>query len=269
MRAKPRAINISYPAKPFNRKPEKVQKKELGPYHSRRFLYNKKEGKLIFFRFSLSSRTFVGTQQDNEQKKSATELWKRDIPGTLNSVDLAPDDHHVALGFDNGLDEIEKGFSGLQSSGSGDSGVTSRVFATFLTWMQEKVKPVFVIATANDIESLPPELLRKGRFDEIFFIDLPTVVERKMIFEIHFGLKKRDPKKYDVARLAKEADPFSGAEIEQAILSAMYKAFAENREFTTEDVLISIRETVPLAVTAKEKIAYLRQWAHQRARPSS
>jgi SpoVK/Ycf46/Vps4 family AAA+-type ATPase len=167
------------------------------------------------------------------------------------------------------LDEIEKGFSGLQSSGSGDSGVTSRVFATFLTWMQEKVKPVFVIATANDIESLPPELLRKGRFDEIFFIDLPTAMERKKIFEIHFGLKKRDHKKYDVARLAKEADPFSGAEIEQSILSAMYRAFAENREFTTEDVLQSIKETVPLAVTAEEKITHLRRWAKKRARPSS
>ncbi len=167
------------------------------------------------------------------------------------------------------LDEIEKGFSGLKGSGGGDSGVTLRVFGTFLTWMQEKVKPVFVIATANDIESLPPELLRKGRFDEIFFIDLPTAVERKMIFEIHFGLKKRDHNKYDVAHLAKEADQFSGAEIEQAILSAMYRAFAENREFTTEDVLLSIKETVPLAVTASEKITHLRQWAHQRARPSS
>lgn len=167
------------------------------------------------------------------------------------------------------LDEIEKGFSGLQSSGSVDSGVTSRVFGTFLTWMQEKIKPVFVIATANDIESLPPELLRKGRFDEIFFIDLPTADERKIIFEIHFGLKKRNPKKYDVDRLAKEADQFSGAEIEQAILSAMYKAFAEDREFTTEDVLQSIQETVPLAVTASEKITHLRQWAHKRARPSS
>jgi SpoVK/Ycf46/Vps4 family AAA+-type ATPase len=166
------------------------------------------------------------------------------------------------------LDEIEKGFSGLKGS-SGDSGVTLRVFGTFLTWMQEKVKPVFVIATANDIESLPPELLRKGRFDEIFFIDLPTAAERKIIFEIHFGLKKRDHKKYDVDRLAKEADQFSGAEIEQAILSAMYRAFAENREFTTEDILLSIKETVPLAVTASEKITHLRQWAHKRARPSS
>ncbi len=167
------------------------------------------------------------------------------------------------------LDEIEKGFSGIQSSGSVDSGVTSRVFGTFLTWMQEKIKPVFVIATANDIESLPPELLRKGRFDEIFFIDLPTADERKVIFEIHFGLKKRDSKKFDVARLAKEADQFSGAEIEQSILSAMYRAFAQDREFTTEDVLQSIKETVPLAVTAAEKITHLRQWAHKRARPSS
>jgi SpoVK/Ycf46/Vps4 family AAA+-type ATPase len=166
------------------------------------------------------------------------------------------------------LDEIEKGFSGLKGS-SGDSGVTLRVFGTFLTWMQEKIKPVFVIATANDIENLPPELLRKGRFDEIFFIDLPTAAERKTIFDIHFGLKKRDPKKYDVDRLAKEADQFSGAEIEQAILSAMYRAFAEDREFTTEDVLKSIKETVPLAVTASEKITHLRQWAHKRARPSS
>lgn len=167
------------------------------------------------------------------------------------------------------LDEIEKGFAGAQGGGSGDTGVTQRVFGTFLTWMQEKIKPVFVIATANDIESLPPELLRKGRFDEIFFIDLPTPKERKVIFDIHFGLKKRDPKKYDVARLAKEADQFSGAEIEQAILSAMYKAFAEDREFTTEDVLESIAETVPLAVTASEKITYLRQWADKRARPAS
>ncbi len=167
------------------------------------------------------------------------------------------------------LDEIEKGFSGIKSSGSVDSGVTARVFATFLTWMQEKTKPVFVIATANNIEELPPELLRKGRFDEIFFIDLPNTEERKNIFEIHLKLKKRDPQKFDVAKLAQQSDQFSGAEIEQTILSAMYKAFAQNREFNTEDILSSIGETVPLAVTAKEKIDYLREWARQRARPSS
>lgn len=167
------------------------------------------------------------------------------------------------------LDEIEKGFSGTQSSGSVDSGTTSRVFATFLTWMQEKTKPVFVIATANDIESLPPELLRKGRFDEIFFIDLPRSEERRNIFEIHIQLKKRDTAAYDIDRLATEADKFSGAEIEQAILSAMYRAYAEDREFTTEDISKCIQETVPLAVTASEKIDYLRDWASHRARPAS
>lgn len=167
------------------------------------------------------------------------------------------------------LDEIEKGFAGAKGSGSGDTGVTARVFGTFLTWMQEKTKPVFVIATANDIESLPPELLRKGRFDEIFFIDLPRQEERQTIFEIHLGLKKRDPKKYDVAKLAEVADQFSGAEIEQAILSAMYRAFAEDREFTNDDIMQCVKETVPLAVTAKEKIEYLRNWAEKRARPSS
>ena len=167
------------------------------------------------------------------------------------------------------LDEIEKGFSGLQSSGSVDSGTTARIFATFLTWMQEKTKPVFVIATANNVEDLPPELLRKGRFDEIFFIDLPKAEERANIFEIHIRLKKRDPKNFDIPQMARTADQFSGAEIEQAILSAMYKAFAEDREFTTEDILDAIRDTVPLAVTAKEKIDYLRDWAKDRARPAS
>ncbi len=167
------------------------------------------------------------------------------------------------------LDEIEKGFSGTQSSGQGDSGVTARVFGTFLTWMQEKIKPVFVIATANNIESLPPELLRKGRFDEIFFVDLPQPGEREEIFKIHIKLKKRDPSKYDLKALAETAKEFSGAEIQEAVVSAMYTGFAANREFSTDDILQAIRETVPLAVTAQERIAALREWANQRARPSS
>jgi len=167
------------------------------------------------------------------------------------------------------LYEIEKGFSGIQSSGSVDSGTTARIFATFLTWMQEKTQPVFVIATANNVEDLPPELLRKGRFDEIFFIDLPTEPERAKIFDIHIRLKKRDAGKFDIPALAKAADQFSGAEIEQVILSAMYRAFAEDREFTSQDIAQEIGRTVPLAVTAKEKIQYLRDWARQRARPAS
>ncbi|MFQ5482647.1 MAG: AAA family ATPase [Nitrospinaceae bacterium] len=167
------------------------------------------------------------------------------------------------------LDEIEKGFAGTQSSGQGDSGVSARVFGTFLTWMQEKTRPVFVIATANNIEQLPPELLRKGRFDEIFFVDLPREEERVDIFEIHIRLKKRNPEDYDLQALAAAAQHFSGAEIEEAVVSAMYGAFAENREFGGEDILKAIRETVPLAVTAQERVAGLREWAKQRARPAS
>ncbi|PIQ97248.1 MAG: ATPase [Nitrospinae bacterium CG11_big_fil_rev_8_21_14_0_20_56_8] len=167
------------------------------------------------------------------------------------------------------LDEIEKGFSGTTSSGSVDAGVTARVFATFLTWMQEKVKPVFVIATSNNIAELPPELFRKGRFDEIFFIDLPDLQEREQIFRIHIQAKKRDPGQYDLVRFAMVSESFSGAEIEQAVVSAMYSAFPEDREFTSEDILNAVEETVPLAVTAKESVDRLRLWAKNRARPAS
>ncbi|MBI3099848.1 MAG: AAA family ATPase [Planctomycetes bacterium] len=167
------------------------------------------------------------------------------------------------------FDEIEKGLSGMKGSAAADSGTTARVFGTFLTWMQEKTKPVFVVATANSIEDMPPELLRKGRFDEIFFVDLPTLSERQTIFDIHLRRRKRDAKKFDVVRLAREGDQFSGAEIEQAIVSAMYTAFAQNREFTTDDVSRSIAETVPLARTMAEKIEELREWAKWRTRPAS
>lgn len=167
------------------------------------------------------------------------------------------------------LDEIEKGFSGLKSSGSVDAGVTSRIFGTFLTWMQEKTKPVFVIATANNVEQLPPELLRKGRFDEIFFIDLPSLEERLDIYKIHISIKKRDPAKFDVKTLAIQAGNFSGAEIEETIIASLYKAFSLGRDINTEDVLNSINDIVPLAVTAKEQIDYIRDWAKNRARPAS
>ena len=167
------------------------------------------------------------------------------------------------------LDEIEKGLAGLQSSGFADAGVTARVFATLNTWMQEKTKPVFVVATANDITQLPPELLRKGRFDEIFFVDLPVESERREIFVIHLERRKRDPKGFDVDRLAAESDGFSGAEIEQAVISGMYAAFEEDREVTTEDVVTALKQTVPLSVTMREDIATVRRWAKGRARPAS
>jgi len=167
------------------------------------------------------------------------------------------------------LDEIEKGLAGTQSSGASDAGVTSRVFGTLVTWMQEKTAPVFVVATANDISQLPPELLRKGRFDEIFFVDLPAEQERREILAIHLARRGRKPEQYDLARLAQAADGFSGAEIEQAVISALYRAFDRGGEVTTEDVEKSLRETVPLSVTMSEDIDELREWARLRTRPAS
>jgi ATP-dependent 26S proteasome regulatory subunit len=167
------------------------------------------------------------------------------------------------------VDEIEKGLSGVGSSGFSDGGVTARVFGTLLTWLQEKTAPVFVVATANRIELLPPELLRKGRFDEIFFIDLPATPERKEIFTIHVGRRGRDPARFDAAALAALAEGFSGAEIEQAVVSALYDAFAEGTDLTQSHVEKAIRESVPLAATMREEIAKLRDWSRTRTRPAS
>lgn len=167
------------------------------------------------------------------------------------------------------LDELEKGLSGLQSSGSSDGGTTARVFSTFLTWLQEKTVPVFVVSTANQVEALPPELLRKGRFDEIFFIDLPASAEREEIFRIHLRKRKRDPAGFDLDRLAAATPGFSGAEIEQLIIEALYDAFDSGQDITTDGILKGVQETVPLSMTMREKIAYLRDWASTRARLAS
>jgi len=167
------------------------------------------------------------------------------------------------------IDEIEKGLAGMESSGRLDSGVTARVFATLTTWLQEKTRPVFVVATANDISALPPELLRKGRFDEIFFVDLPGEEERKEIFFIHLKKRNRQPEKFDISVLTRESEGFSGAEIEQAVVSALYDAFEHNQEVSTEDIQRAIHETVPLSVTMREEIEELRQWAKGRTRRAS
>ncbi len=167
------------------------------------------------------------------------------------------------------IDEIEKSLSGVQSSSFSDSGTSARVFSTFLTWLQEKKKPVFVVATANNIQLLPPELLRKGRFDEIFFVDLPTMEERKVIFSIHISKRKRDPAKFDLNAVARESEGFSGAEIEQVVISALFDAFVKNVELTTDDLIANIKATVPLSQTMREDIASLRSWAATRARPAS
>lgn len=167
------------------------------------------------------------------------------------------------------VDEIDKAFAGMGSGHSGDSGASARVFGTFLTWMQEKSVPVFVIATANNIEHLPPELLRKGRFDEIFFIDLPTPEERTIIFTIHLKKRKRDPENFNLPLFVEKSEGFTGAEIEQLVISGLYRAFAENRELSDGDILQEITETVPLSMTYKERISGLRSWAQNRARPAT
>lgn len=167
------------------------------------------------------------------------------------------------------IDEIEKGFS---SSESGDSGTSQRVFGTFLTWMQEKQAPVFVVATANAIDRLPAEFLRKGRFDEIFFVDLPTTAERIPIWRVHLEKRLHGAAAGDllvdehlIRKLADETEEFSGAEIEQAVATALFDAFAERRPLTEKDLLQAIRTTVPLSTTSAEQIHRIRAWADVRA----
>jgi ATP-dependent 26S proteasome regulatory subunit len=167
------------------------------------------------------------------------------------------------------VDEIDKAFAGSQASGMTDGGTSARVFGTFLTWLSEKTAPVFVVATANDITQLPAELLRKGRLDEIFFVDLPSTEERTEIFKIHLARRGRDPAPFDLETLVAASDSFSGAEIEQAVISALYDAFYAATDITTDHVLKALRETVPLARTMDEQINRLRNWADGRARNAS
>ena len=168
------------------------------------------------------------------------------------------------------LDELEKGFSGTASSGQTDGGTTSRVFGTFITWLQEKQSSVFVVATANNVHALPPELLRKGRFDEIFFVDLPSQLEREDIFRIHLEKKRRDPSTFDLGALTEASQGFSGSEIEQAVISALYDCYEDGRaDLTTERLLRSASEIIPLSYTMKESIDSMRQWSRSRARNAS
>jgi ATP-dependent 26S proteasome regulatory subunit len=167
------------------------------------------------------------------------------------------------------IDELDKAFAGGAGSADSDGGTSSRIFGSFLTWMQEKTSPVFVMATANRIERLPGEFLRKGRFDEIFFVDLPTPDERSEIFKIHIHQRHRDLDRFDTDQLAKVSEGFSGAEIEQALISAMYEAFAQAREFSQLDIIAAIKSTLPLSRTMSEQVAALRDWARQRARPAA
>jgi SpoVK/Ycf46/Vps4 family AAA+-type ATPase len=179
---------------------------------------------------------------------------ERRLDDALSTVDaLAP----VVLW----IDEIEKGFA----TGDGDGGVAVRVLGTFLRWMQDRSGDVFVVATANDVSALPPEFLRKGRFDEIFFVDLPDEKARRAILETHLRRRHQNPDALDVAALAAATNGYSGAELEAVVVGALYRAMANGRELRVEDVHDEIAATVPLAVARHEDVAALRQWAHGRA----
>lgn len=167
------------------------------------------------------------------------------------------------------VDEIEKGLSGAGGPGTSDAGVSARVFGTLLTWLQEKTAPVFVVATANRIEALPPELLRKGRFDEIFFVDLPSAAERREILGIHVAKRRRDPAAFDLEGLAARTEGFSGAELEGLVVAGLYDAFAEGVELAQRHLEQAVADTLPLSVTMREEIARVRDWARNRTRPAS
>ena len=160
------------------------------------------------------------------------------------------------------IDEVEKGFT--LTSGDADSGLSRRLFASFLTWLQEKNPGVFVVATANDISSVPPELMRKGRFDEVFFVDLPDATAREQIWRIHLGFRRQDPARFDLPALVAATDGFSGAEIEQTVIAALYQCLHDRRTLDTESLLKAVGETVPLSVSRREEIANLRSYAKER-----
>ena len=167
------------------------------------------------------------------------------------------------------LDEAEKALSGSKSSGSTDGGTSARVFGTFLSWLQEKKAPVFVVATANDVSQLPPELLRKGRFDEVFFVDLPNQKEREAIWDIQISKYGRDPRDFDLVQLARVTEGLTGSEIENVFVDALFLSFDGDREPTDLDVASVLTEFVPLSKLMAEQITGLRNWAKGRARTAT
>jgi ATP-dependent 26S proteasome regulatory subunit len=168
------------------------------------------------------------------------------------------------------IDELEKIFAGSgPDSASADAGVSSRLLASFLSWMQDRKAPVFVAATCNNVNALPPELIRKGRFDELFFVDLPNQTERKQIFSIQIARRKRNPAEFDLDGVAAAARGFSGAEIDAAVQTALYASFANKQQLTTDSLLEALRTTVPLSTTRAEEIQTLRAWAKERAVPAT
>jgi SpoVK/Ycf46/Vps4 family AAA+-type ATPase len=167
------------------------------------------------------------------------------------------------------IDEIEKGFSGSKSSGATDGGTSSRVFGSFISWMQEKKSPVFIVATANDVSQLPPEMLRKGRFDELWFVDLPNQKEREAIWMIQIAKYRRNPKEFDTVQLARVTDGLTGSEIENVFVDALFKAFETGKEPTDLTVAEVLTDFVPLSKLMAEQMSGLRQWVKGRARSAT
>ncbi|MGB9432330.1 MAG: AAA family ATPase [Candidatus Acidiferrum sp.] len=166
------------------------------------------------------------------------------------------------------IDEIEKAFASAGASGDADAGLSQRLLATLLTWMQDRESGIFLAATSNNITVLPPEMLRKGRFDEIFFVDLPNTQTRAALFTLHLKKRSRDPGTFDTGKLGEASEGFSGAEIEQAIVSGLYTAFSQKQQLSTEILLGEIKSTQPLSVTRAEEISSIREWAKNRAAPA-
>ena len=213
---------------------------------------------------SLAAKVIARTWQQPLLKLDAGRLYDKFIGETEKNLRKALDVAEAVAPSVLWIDEIEKGFA---TGGESDGGVAKRMLGTFLTWMQERRAPVFVAATANDLSTLPPELLRKGRFDEIFFVDLPDAAEREAIFRIHLSLRRQDPAALDVAALAGASEGFSGAEIEQAVIASLYRSLHQKTALTAEIVADELRQTVPLSVSRREDIERIRNAAHGRFVP--
>lgn len=216
---------------------------------------------------SLSARALAGTWQVPLVRLDVGRIFGPYVGQAESNLRLAIQTAEAVSPCILWIDEVEKGFAGVRGQSGG--GVAARVFGSFLNWLQDKRSPVFVVATANDLSGIPPEFLRQGRFDDIFFVDLPGVAEREAIFRIHLARRQRDATQFDLPALALAGTDFSGAEIEQAVNAGLFRAFHANRELETEDLLASLREIHPLARSRAQEIARLRAWGRQNAKPAS
>jgi SpoVK/Ycf46/Vps4 family AAA+-type ATPase len=194
-------------------------------------------------------------------------LYQRFVGESENRLRQALDQAEAMAPVVLWIDEIEKAFASA-SAESADGGLSQRMFGTLLSWMQDHQSPIFLVATANNIAALPPELMRKGRFDEVFFVDLPDAKAREGILAIHLSRRKRDPAQFALASLAAAAEGFSGAELEQAVISGLYQALADDTELTDAHLLQEIASTRPLSVLMSERVAGLRAWARDRCVPA-